>query len=286
LDSQSALTKVVALDGSGDFKSISEALSKVPDRTLLMIRSGIYKDSLVIGKNCGLVADPPGSVSIVSSSGSAISISAGIVTLSGIVVAFEPASSSVTGPSIQVTGGRLSMETCSVTSHSLACVDISGKSTEGTLFGCSIGAGAHGGLFVHDGAVARADHCVVSANSIGIGVVDEARILVMGCTITGMQQLGILAKRAYLTVDGSTAIHDNLGSGIKATGGSRVKLVNAQIRANKGWGIQSLENSLIQIGVVDLNANIQGDQHMESGGTIRDDTGLAGGVGTGNDSKK
>jgi len=119
-------TVVVDLMHRGNFTSITEAIKKVEPGTRILVRKGLYKESLVIDKPLEIIGEGEGSDIVIQANGKP-------------VIRFQTSMGRMVNLTLQQMGGtsgewfcvdiaqgRLELEDCDMSSQSLACVGLHG----------------------------------------------------------------------------------------------------------------------------------------------------------------
>lgn len=185
--------RVVSADGSGDHRCILDALDAAESGDVVVLRPGIYVESLVIDSDVHIVAGARGS-SVLDGT---IKISSSC-RLSGLAV--KPSVASVTGIVVEVQQGSPSISQC----------DISGmvsvqSGAQLVLRECGIRNSVAHGILVGQKATCLVEQCEIEEIELcGMQVDGQARGIVMNSSISACKQNGI-----YL-LDGARGKDPNL----------------------------------------------------------------------------
>jgi len=159
-------TIVVSAKGSGDFSTIAEAIRNASANAHLLIRPGIYNESIVIDKNLEIKGDgQPENVVIISAYSSCVQMQTDKATVRGLTLQGRGRQNGKAFFAIDVLRGELMLEDCDISSDSLSCVAIHGANANPFLENCRIHDGADSGIYIFDNARARIENCDVYQNA-------------------------------------------------------------------------------------------------------------------------
>ena len=201
---------VVAGAGEADHRSIGAALSAAKPGARILVRPGVYRESLVLGQPAEIVGDGPREeILLIANDAACLLIKTGNARVHGLTLRRRAGES--TGPAVDITqGSGLVLEECDITSDSEACVAIRGTGTAPLIRGCRI----------HD------------SPSNGVSVVDNGRGTIEDCDITGNANPGVwITTGADPTVRGCR-IRENGGNGIVVQQNGRGTVEDCDITGN------------------------------------------------------
>jgi parallel beta-helix repeat protein len=184
----------VAKDGGGNFSSIAQALGNVAANSKILVREGIYNESIRLDKNVEIVGD--GKVeNIVLRSGdqSCVSMQSERATIRGLTIQGRGKSSGKAFFAVDIPRGELVLDDCDITSDSLSCVGIRGANSNPFLKNCRIHDGADSGIYLFDNARARIENCDVYQNrNANLAVTQGAHPAVKNCRFYAGENGGIV----------------------------------------------------------------------------------------------
>lgn len=220
----SASVLIVALSGPADFTSISAAVRCAAPGSRIVVRAGTYTETVVVDKPLRIgVAECRGQtmdavvVETVDGPGLVMTGSGGAV--SGLIFRRR---GEVEGPALEVAGGRLTLEGCTISSERGGCgVLAHGAGAAVVLVGCtldggsgreSVGmrarAGAGGeltncdlvghdiaGLVLESGGRATLRNCRVRGGGVGIHALPGASATFEGCDFAEQQREAVKGER-------------------------------------------------------------------------------------------
>jgi len=176
---------VVSADGRGDFASIGEAIKNAADNTRLLIRPGIYRESIVVDKNVELVGDgETEDVLIVGENSSCLQMLADKAILRGLTVQGRGARYGKAFFGVDVQRGESVLENCDITSDSLSCIAVHGVDANPTIKNCRVRDGADSGVYFFDnarGQIVASD--VYRHRNASIAVTNGANPSIKNCRI-------------------------------------------------------------------------------------------------------
>jgi tRNA A-37 threonylcarbamoyl transferase component Bud32 len=254
---------VVAQQG-GDYTTIAEALKHAGDKTRILVRPGVYRESLVIDRAVELIGDGAAAEVVVEA------VDATCMTLEAPTGLFRKLTfRSKRGPkggkfaAVVITQGRPTLEECAATSESDACVVIKGTAANPTLRKCQLHDGKLSGLYLHDSARAAIEDCDIFHNQAGVLTLSQGKPVIAGGTIRDNVAFGVFAlekgqgtihEDAVITGNGAEGVvvqeegsylllqkctvRNNGSSGVLVTRGGQVKLYDCTIAGNAKGGVQ------------------------------------------------
>lgn len=189
-----ALTFIVSVNGGGNFTSIGEALRNVPANSRLLIREGLYRESIVLDKAIEIVGD--GAIeNIIVKSGdqSCISMQTEKAAVRGLTLQARGESSGRAFFAIDVPRGALVLENCDVSSDTLSCAAIYGVNAKPLLRNCRIHDGADSGIYIFDNARASIENCDIYRNAnVNLAIAQGANPTIVNCRIFAGENGGIV----------------------------------------------------------------------------------------------
>jgi hypothetical protein len=164
----------------GAFGSIAAALHDASDGALIKLSAGRYDEKLVISKVVTLaVEDDPGSVHIHAASGSAITVEADAVQLSGLVLSgSDPAA-----PVIDVRQGEAALDGCRVSGDAWAAV-LAQRGGALAVRDCELSNSHGAGLVVTSAGGNVAENSLITGvASSAVVIAGEGRLVMRHCTV-------------------------------------------------------------------------------------------------------
>jgi hypothetical protein len=167
---------------------------------------------------------------------------------------------------VDVREGTLILEDCDVTSDSLACVAISGRTANPVVRRCRIHDAQGSGIFVHEGGRGTVEDCAIYGHAIaGIEIGHAGDPVVRRCRIYDGRQAGI-----YVSLGGAGTVEDcaifaNAGSGVEIGWQGNPALRRCRINRNGRHGIRIYAGGAGVVEDCDLDGNALGPWDIEDG---------------------
>ncbi len=184
----------VSANGGGNYTSIAEALRNVPADSRLLVREGLYQESIVLDKNVEIVGDGAIEKIIVRSANQAcVSMQTAKAAVRGLTLQGRGKSFGKSFFAVDVPHGELTLVNCRITSDSLSCVAIHGANANPFLKNCWIHDGADSGIYIFDNARASIENCDVYQNAnVNLAIMQGANPAVKSCRIFNGENGGIV----------------------------------------------------------------------------------------------
>jgi len=185
---------IVSADGSGNYASINEALRNVSANSRLLIREGVYNESIVIDKNIEIEGDGAVENIIVRSRDqSCVTMQCDEATVRGLTLQGRGKSSGKSFFAVDIPRGKLTLENCDISSDTLSCAAIHGANANPLLRNCRIHDGADSGVFIFDTARASIENCDIYHNAnVNLAITQGANPTIRSCRIFKGENGGIV----------------------------------------------------------------------------------------------
>ncbi|MBX7220174.1 MAG: protein kinase [Blastocatellia bacterium] len=209
---------VVAKDGSGQFRSINEALAQAQPGAVIVIKPGTYEENLVLNKQVTIQGEGNrDDIVITNHSGAVLEMATEKAEIRGVTLDGAAGSSRRQAFTVFLAKGQLLLDQCTISSDSQACVAIQGPGTNPTLRRC----------LIFDGS------------SSGIGMWDRSKATIEDCEIKGNQFAGIVITKGASPTIKNCKINANRLQGIKVGEGGSANVENCDLSNNRkgAWAI-------------------------------------------------
>ncbi|TSB22309.1 right-handed parallel beta-helix repeat-containing protein [Streptomyces sp. NBC_01525] len=182
----------VGPDGSGEFATIAEAVQAAPSGALITVAPGRYAEALVFtGIVTVVAAEGLGTVRITPRTGSAVTVAAEAVKLTGLVVH----GSDPERPAVDVADGQLELD------------------------GCEVGGASWATVLARDtGTLAMRDCEVTNPKGAGIVVTSEAESVIEDCRLADLGASGIVIGGHGDPLVRRCTVRDARGNGLYVSG--------------------------------------------------------------------
>lgn len=188
---------VVSGAGEGDYASLSEALRAAAPGSRLLVRPGLYRESLIIDRPVEIISDgTQEDIIITSASASCVLMRTDEATMRGLTLRQE-ADSSNGGDgffAVDISQGRLTLEDCDITSNALSCIGVHNDLTNPLIRRCRIHKSADSGIYIFNAASGTVEDCEIYNNSnVGVAIADRSTPVIRRCTVRDGKHAGIVA---------------------------------------------------------------------------------------------
>jgi hypothetical protein len=205
-------------EGEGDYTRIQDAIDDAPEGSRIVIKPGVYNESLRLSKQLELIGDGPADQIVITTRESdVLYCTAPTARIRGLTFQGEVEGDEALHFGVWVTVGAAEFEDCIITSLAGPSVAISGKDTRPTFRRCKLNDCGATGALISNGAKSTMEDCEV-VNSAGPGFLitgaktapvlrrcvvrdgsddgyrfaDQASGLLVGCLATGNEHAGIV----------------------------------------------------------------------------------------------
>lgn len=159
-------TVVVDVWHRGDFATITEALKAVKPGARILVRPGVYEEGIVLDKPVELLGDGPRDKIVIESSGQdTVLFKATVGRLANLTL--RQTKGGIRYYGVDIAKGRLEVEDCDISSQSLTCVAIHGR-TNPTLRRNRIHDGNGCGVIVSKNGQGTLEDNEIFANAFGV----------------------------------------------------------------------------------------------------------------------
>jgi parallel beta-helix repeat protein len=284
---------VVSADNSGDFVSISEAIKAAADGATILVRPGLYEESLTISKQIEIVGDGAVKDIVVRSRNeSCVSMLSERAAIKNLTLQSAAGKSGEQVFGVDVQSGELLLENCDVTSDSLACIAVRGAEANPLIRNCRIADGAGGGIYFFDSAGGTVESCEILRNrsasvviaqkadphfkkclvadgeNAGFWIYENGLGTIDDCEITGHNAGEVVASGGNPVLRGCE-IHNSNQSGVFAENSGSVLLEECSIYENGDAGISVDSRSIVVASNCQINRNRKVGVRIKGESTVR-----------------
>lgn len=162
---------VVSQERGSQYRSIGEAIQSADTGTHILVRPGLYRESLVIDKSVGISGDGPVEKIIVESTDAPCLITRATQThVRGLTLRSLIKGDRKDYFAVDISYGQLMLEDCDIATDASACISIHGPGASPIIRRCHVHNGGNYGIWVWDDAGATIEDCQVS-HCVGAGVI-------------------------------------------------------------------------------------------------------------------
>ena len=251
--------------GGGDFTSLAEAVRSAAPKTRIIVRPGVYRETIVLDKPLEIVGEGPvHEIIIEADDGHCLDMRTDRAMVRGLTCRGAPAANGQPRHALDVDRGHLELEGCVLTSAGLSCLAVHGPDVAVLLKRCQIQDSPDTGLFVYDHSEVTLDRCTVRGHGKTGVVVGEAGRL----HATGSKFHRAAASGLYVYQGGQARLEDcdirgNGRMGLVVGGGGSVDLSSCRISENRLFGIACQDDATVTAKACDLEGNARGTVHAE-----------------------
>ncbi len=238
---------VVAADGSGTFRTVTEGVTAAGAGGKVSVRPGTYRESLrIVGAIEIAGAGTPTSIIIEADTGPPVSVgSSGKVVLLGLTIR-SVSKDKDRGTAVEVSGGTLTLEDCVLESKSGVGLRAGGEQARVTLRGCTLTDCAEYGAFLDRGAVLSASRTTFSCGEwCAVNARGKSSVELVDCRLVDAEKYGILAEGEASV----TATKCEVGGagivGVFATEKGKATLKDCTVAKSRACGMQAADEGVI-----------------------------------------
>ena len=268
------LSFVVALDGSGDFQTLTDAVRRAPAGSRLLVRPGIYNEGLLVDKSLEIVGDGALDEIIVrATKSSCLVMQTDAATIRNLTLRGQARAGGANDDgffAVDISHGRPLFEDCDISSDSLACVAIHNPTAAPLIRSCRIHHGVDSGVFAFDGAQGLIETCDIAENSnIGVAITGGAGTSVRGCKVHDGADAGIVVwNRATSAIEGCD-IYANRRANVGISDASVAALRHCRIHDGDNTGVFTHRDGQATLEACNIYAHAEAEIAVTSGGDVR-----------------
>lgn len=256
---------VVSADGRGDYVSINAALKATAIGARILVRPGVYDESVRLDHEVELVGDGPRADIIVRATDASCLVMdtdrarvAGL-TLRGAAAFFA----------VDIPRGKLLLEDCDLSSDTLSCVGVHGRGAAPLIRGCRIHDSADSGLYFFNGAAGVVEGCEVSGSAnVGVAVTGRASPAVRRSKIYGGADAGIVVWKEGDCLVENCEIYGNRRAGLGVSEGGRATVNSCRIYEGYNSGVYVHDRGQAALEDCDIHGHREAEVAVEDGGRL------------------
>jgi hypothetical protein len=265
---------VVALDGSGDFQTLTEAVRRAPEGSRLLVRPGSYNEGFLLDKSLEIIGEGALEEIIVrATTSSCLVLRTDAATIRNLTLRGQARAGGAGGDgffAVDIAHGRPLFDGCDISSDSLACVAIHNPTAAPVIRNCHIHHGVDSGVFVFDGAQGLIEACDIAGNSnIGVAVTGGASASVQNCLIHDGADAGVVIwNKANGIIEGCD-IYANRRANVGVSDASVAALRRCRIHDGDNAGVFAHRDGQATIEACNIYAHVEAEIAVTSGGVVR-----------------
>jgi len=182
--SSGTVEQVVAADGSGQFRTIGDAIKTARPKTRLFVSPGVYRENLILTIPLEIVGQGTASdIVIESDDASPLVIDSSYALLKGLTLRCRAGASNSGSPTVDARRGKLRFEDCNITSDSLSCLAIHSQLCKVSVLRCHVSASRRSGVWVFDDGEGALEECQIFENYLEGVHVQRGKVMLRNCWI-------------------------------------------------------------------------------------------------------
>jgi F-box protein 11 len=258
---------VVSAFDTGQYRTVGEALRRAPTGTRILVRPGVYRESIRIQKKVEIVGDgPAGDVVIESPDGNCLLLGADMARVRGLTLRGAAGTSSRERFTVHVPNGQLILEDCNLSSDSLACVAATAGGAVLTLRRCRIKGGASAGVLAAERGDVTLEACEISEQALAAVESRRGVVKLRNCKLFACGGAGVLIHDQGKATLESCDVFANAASGVEARDGGEAILRGTKVRNNQGPGVRIHGDGKATLDECDLSENTLANLEVRHGG--------------------
>ncbi|MBW4642444.1 MAG: right-handed parallel beta-helix repeat-containing protein [Goleter apudmare HA4340-LM2] len=258
---------VVSSGGSGDYKTISEAIKNAQPGTTILVRPGLYQESLIVNKFLKIIGDGPKAQIIIENADSnCLVLDTDNAEITGLTLRGLAGQNNKKFFTVDILQGKPVLTDCDITSDSLAGVAVHGTTANPTIQKCQVHDGKSGGIYIYDNAQATLAECEVFRNTlINVEIKGSSNVVVQKCNIYDGKDGGLVF---HVNAQGTAEDCDIFGNAlvnVEIRENSKPVIQRCKIHDGKQAGIAIVENSQGVVKDCDIYANFYSGVEIREG---------------------
>ncbi|BAY10515.1 pectinesterase family protein [Calothrix sp. NIES-2098] len=263
-------TLTVSSSGSGDYKTISEAIKNAQPNTRILVRPGLYQESIIINKPLKIIGDGPvTSIIIENSNSNCLVMQTDQAEVRGLTLRGFAGQTQNKFFTVDIPQGQLVLAECDITSDSLSCVSVQGATANPIIQKCTIHNGEQAGIFFQNNSRGTVEDCDIFGNGLsGIAIRENSNPIIQRCKLHDGKQGGVLVyEKGQGTVEDCEIFGHSL-SGVEIRTNGNAIIRRCKINQNKGRAIYVHDNGLGTVENCDLTGNALGAFNIDASSQV------------------
>jgi nitrous oxidase accessory protein NosD len=234
----SSSSVVASAAGDGDYTSIMEALSNVAPGGRVLVRPGVYEESILLDKRVNIVGDGPrGEIVVTGAGASCLKSSAEAARVAGLTLR-GAAGRGAASFAVDVLSGELVLENCDVSSATLSCVAVHGREARPIIKRCRIHDGADSGLYFFESAAGTIEDCEIYGHAnVGLAITGGARPVVKRSKVYGGASAGVVVWQGAEALLEGCEVYGNRLANLGVSEGARLTARACQVHEGENSGV-------------------------------------------------
>ena len=221
----------VSNSGNGQYTTINDALKDVNHSDTILVRPGVYTESLVMNKPIKIIGDGVrADIVIKSQDKPCISMQTVAAQVQGLTLRNYVGPAKKNYGAVDIPRGQLELLDCDICSDSSVCIALYRQAAVPTITRCSIHDGNERGILIYDGTKGAIKSCEIFDNArAGIIIRQDTDPFIRECTL-----------------------HSKKGVSIVIYERGRGRIENCDIFAHHGKGVETILESRLDMNICTL----------------------------------
>ncbi len=226
MESLVAPTLIVSQREPEHLKTLNAAVRNAQPGTRILVRPGLYNESLILDKPLEIIGDGPREEIIVESTEArCMLVQAEHALVRGLTIRSQVGLKGNKYYALEIVQGRPLIENCDITSDTFACVAIHGPAANPILRRCRIHHGGGVGVSFYEGSRGIVEDCDIFANKYaGVEICEDSAPVIRHSRIHHNKGDGIWAYHSGQGAIEDCVIFDNARAGIRFEQGSHLTI--------------------------------------------------------------
>ncbi len=264
-----AVVVIVSRTGNGDYTSINEAIRNVAAGAQILVKPGVYDESVLLDKFVEITGDGLREEIVVTGRrDSCIRMQTSQAIVRGLTLRAQ-ANAGAKFFAVDIPQGKLILEDCDIASNSLSCVGILNAMSDPIIRRCAIHDSTDSGIYIFENAAGRIEDCDIYGNAnVGVAISGGARPLIKGCKIHDGRDAGIVVWDGGAGVIEDCDVYDNLSAGIGISEGGEPTVRRCQIYRGGNSGVFVHRNGRALLEDCNIFGNAEANVAVTLGGNL------------------
>lgn len=233
------LCLVVSKKSNGDYQTIQEAINNARSGMRILVRPGLYLESLVIDKPLEILGDGKAQDIIIQSPDrDCLLMQTDYAVVRNLTLQGSSRHPGDKDFVVNIPQGQLIVEDCYLTSASLSCIAIHGDKANPTIRRCFISSGKESGISVYENGQGIIEDCNIFSNGLAGAIIQNGgNPIIRRCKIFKGDSNGILVYDSGQGTIEDCEIFNNINTGIEIRENGHPIIRNCKIYQGKTSGI-------------------------------------------------
>ncbi|HPZ06536.1 MAG TPA: pectinesterase family protein [Candidatus Eremiobacteraeota bacterium] len=247
----------VSPSGTGDYKTISEAIKSAKPETTIYVHPGLYREGLILDKAISVIGEgPQEEIIIENDSDNCILMKTDRATVCNLTLRCRSSEKDKNYYGVEIIRGHLIIEDCNISSTSRSCIAIHGATANSIIRRCKIHDARGSAVIIYEDGVSSIDDCDISGNTMaGIIVFQQGNLTMRQSRIHKGKDQGIYIHKGGMAIIEDCEIFGNTGTGIQIEDQGNSTIRRCKIYDGKDHGIIVSRKGIVTIEECEIYGN-------------------------------